>query len=82
MRYAAQNGEIFHLWWQPHHFGRYLEQNLKNLTAILEYYAVLKNAYGFQSLTMEEAAWEAGRRAQEAAQQISPNIFYIKSNHG
>ncbi len=77
MLHAAQNGQIFHLWWHPHQFGRHIEQSMKNLDEILEYYAVLKNTYGFESLTMEEMAAVAGRRSEEAAQQEAPSLYIV-----
>jgi hypothetical protein len=77
MLHAAQKGEIFHLCWHPHQFGLHLEESFKNLTDILDYFALLKNAYNFESLTMEEMALESGRIAQEVGQQAAPLPYVI-----
>jgi len=78
MRYAAQNGGIFHLCLHPHQFGSYLERNIKNLTDILNFYSTLKNAYGFKSMTMKEVAAEAYRIAESESQPISPTTYVIR----
>jgi len=54
MRYAAQQGENFHLWWHPHNFGVNMEKNLENLEIILQHYQTLNKEYGMLSLTMRE----------------------------
>lgn len=53
---AAQKGKLFHLWWHPHNFGSYVEENIKFLEDILQHYCHLKDEYGFESLTMSEVA--------------------------
>jgi hypothetical protein len=54
MTRAARLGEVYHLWWHPHNFGRHPVQSLHGLTHILEHYQQLRTAYGMQSLTMGE----------------------------
>ena len=54
MSYAAQNGLVYHLWWHPHNFGIYQEENLKFLQAILDHFTKLKDTYGMESLNMNE----------------------------
>ncbi|MDR2119196.1 MAG: polysaccharide deacetylase family protein [Tannerellaceae bacterium] len=54
MTYAANRGEIFHLWWHPHNFGNNTEENFAVLVKILEHYACLNKKYGFTSATMNE----------------------------
>jgi peptidoglycan/xylan/chitin deacetylase (PgdA/CDA1 family) len=54
MTYAAKNGELFHLWWHPHNFGKDTEKNITFLTKILDHYLILKHKYNFQSLNMNE----------------------------
>ncbi len=54
MSYAAKNKELFHLWWHPHNFGVYTDENITFLEKILKHYKVLEKEYGFQSLTMAE----------------------------
>lgn len=54
MTHAARRGEIFHLWWHPHNFGRYRRANLAFLEKILHHYRSLQQRYGMRSLTMAE----------------------------
>ena len=56
MRRAARRGEIYHLWWHPHNLGARTDDHLRQLEEIFRYYAELKEKYGMQSLTMQEAA--------------------------
>ena len=56
MTYAAKNGEIFHLWWHPHNFGKDIEANELFLRKILEHYGNLKAKYHMKSLNMGEIA--------------------------
>lgn len=56
MRVAAMRGAICHVWWHPHNFGVHLDQNLENLRAVLVAYAALREAVGFDSLSMREVA--------------------------
>lgn len=58
MRYAAKNGQIFHLWWHPHNFGENTEKNIMNLCKILNYYKSLNIKYQFESISMRELAGE------------------------
>lgn len=55
MTYAAKNGEVFHLWWHPHNFGKDIGKNIRFLTDILNHYLELKRDYEFEMLTMKEA---------------------------
>lgn len=52
--YAAQNGEMYHLWWHPHNFGANIKENLQFLERILKVYRDCHTKYGMQSLTMNE----------------------------
>jgi peptidoglycan/xylan/chitin deacetylase (PgdA/CDA1 family) len=52
LTYAARNGHVYHLWWHPHNFGVYLEENITFLRKILEHYSKLKGSYGMRSLNM------------------------------
>ena len=56
MRQAAENGEIYHLWWHPHNFGENTEENLAFLRRILDVRRRLDAEHGMPSLTMAEAA--------------------------
>ncbi len=54
MTHAAQNGQIYHIWWHPHNFGTNPENNLQDLINILEVYKKLNLMYNFSSVTMAE----------------------------
>lgn len=54
--YAAQNNEMYHLWWHPHNFGDNMNENLCFLENILKYYSKCHEKYGMQSYTMGEMA--------------------------
>jgi peptidoglycan/xylan/chitin deacetylase (PgdA/CDA1 family) len=54
MTRAAYAGEIYHLWWHPHNFGRYPEQSIEGLKEILIHYRHCHAQYGMQSMTMNE----------------------------
>lgn len=56
MLHAAKNGLVFHLWWHPHNIGVKTEYHLERLEEIFEYYIVLKNKYGMESMNMAELA--------------------------
>ena len=56
MRYAAQHGLTFHLWWHPHNIGVKTDYHLAQLEELFSYYEELKNQYGMMSLNMREAA--------------------------
>jgi hypothetical protein len=55
MTHAAKNGEVFHLWWHPHNFGKHQAENLRILTTLLDHFETLKATYGMESCTMKEA---------------------------
>lgn len=54
IEYAAKHGEIYHLWWHPHNFGTYLEENIDFLREILDYVKEMNKLYGLQSMNMRE----------------------------
>lgn len=56
IRAAAATGQLFHLWWHPHNFGLNLRENIRVLGALFETVAECRERYGFQSLSMAEAA--------------------------
>lgn len=56
MKKAAKEGKIFHLWWHPHNFGRFTEENVLFFKNIAEYYQHLSDKYGMSSLTMYDVA--------------------------
>lgn len=52
MTHAAKHGEVFHLWWHPHNFGKNTEENLNFLEDILIHFKLLQSKYDFKSSTM------------------------------
>ena len=56
LQYAANRGEIYHLWWHPHNFGINLSENLNFLEQILKSYQNLNRQNKMQSLSMGEVA--------------------------
>lgn len=58
MTYAAQKGEVYHLWWHPHNFGIHLDRNIMFLKRILRHFDMLKKNYHFESISMGRLASE------------------------
>jgi hypothetical protein len=56
MTRTAKKGGVFHLWWHPHNFGQFMDENLKQIEVVLKHYQVLNKRYGFKSMTMAEVA--------------------------
>jgi hypothetical protein len=56
MTTAAEHGQVFHLWWHPHNFGRHLAQSMAFLERILVHFESLRRRHGMESLTMAAAA--------------------------
>jgi peptidoglycan/xylan/chitin deacetylase (PgdA/CDA1 family) len=56
IRHAAQHAKIYHLWWHPHNFGTYLDENLAFLRRIFDFVSEMRNQYGMKSLSMAEAS--------------------------
>jgi peptidoglycan/xylan/chitin deacetylase (PgdA/CDA1 family) len=56
IRHAAQHAKIYHLWWHPHNFGTYLDENLTFLRRIFDFVSEMRNQYGMTSLSMGEAS--------------------------
>lgn len=54
MTYAAENDKNYHLWWHPHNFGNYTDQNMNQLVEILDHFKVLKEKFGFSSKNMAD----------------------------
>jgi peptidoglycan/xylan/chitin deacetylase (PgdA/CDA1 family) len=62
MTRAAQQCEVYHLWWHPHNFGLYPEQSLEGLRVILKHYDYCKEKWGMESLSMEEISLGIGNQ--------------------
>lgn len=56
MRAAARNHQIYHLWWHPHNFGAHIDESLQFLSDILSEFRVLRDSFGFQSMSMAAVA--------------------------
>ena len=54
MSYAAKNNQTYHLWWHPHNFGIYQDENFAFLNKILDHYTKLNHTCNFQSYTMSD----------------------------
>ena len=54
MTFAAKNNRSYHLWWHPHNFGYFSEENMSYLEDILKHYSELKDKYGYESNSMIE----------------------------
>jgi hypothetical protein len=59
MRYAATRKELVHIWWHPHDFGIYIDENIAFLREVLTCYRQLRRTHGMESLSMEEVARSA-----------------------
>ncbi len=51
---AAERKQLFHLWWHPHNFGTYMNENLLFLEKILQHYQKLRRLGRMDSKTMGE----------------------------
>ncbi|MCX7548382.1 polysaccharide deacetylase family protein [Xanthomarina sp. F1114] len=56
MTYSAKNNEVFHLWWHPHNFGTYMDENFFTIEAIFKHYKELNNKFNYKSITMSKLA--------------------------
>ncbi len=54
MELAAERKEIYHLWWHPHNFGFYPEENLSGLKEIINCFEKLRHGGKMISLNMGE----------------------------
>jgi peptidoglycan/xylan/chitin deacetylase (PgdA/CDA1 family) len=53
---AARQEQVYHLWWHPHNFGYYPEENLRDLKIVLEHFNRMNRRHGMMSLNMGELA--------------------------
>ncbi|MBL0744018.1 polysaccharide deacetylase family protein [Chryseolinea lacunae] len=56
MKRAAQQQQVYHLWWHPHNFGNYPQQSMDGLRRILDTFVQCREQHGMQSLSMGEVA--------------------------
>lgn len=75
--HAAKRGEVYHLWWHPHNFGKNIEENLQFLHEILQHVNELVEQGRLISLNMEESCKMAYVEENEkASKQILPESQY------
>lgn len=58
MEAAAKKGKVYHLWWHPHNFGSFQDQNFSILEKICLHYKKLNSQYKFESATMKSLSEE------------------------
>lgn len=54
MSYAAENHEIYHLWWHPHNFATDPIQSMVELDELMDHFQSLKSEFGMKSMNMQE----------------------------
>jgi len=54
IKFAAKHGLVYHLWWHPHNFGKYMDENFRFLEQLLEYYYQLNREGKIESQNMLE----------------------------
>ena len=62
MEWAAEHGEVYHLWWHPHNFGNDPVQSMKELHQLVGYFSMLREKYGMESLSMENLGQRVDQR--------------------
>ena len=62
VKFAAENQQIFHLWWHPHNFGADVDANISFLREVLDSFKQCESLYGMKSLSMHETALAADIR--------------------
>ena len=54
IKFAARHGLIYQLWWHPHNFGKYMDDNFKFLEQVLKFYGQLNLEGKIESQNMLE----------------------------
>ena len=54
MKYAAEQGEVFHLWWHPEDFSYHCDENLGFLRSVLRTFDSYRAQHGMVSVGMAE----------------------------
>ena len=62
LAYAAEKNLIYHLWWHPHNFGKYMDENFSFLESILKYYHQLNKAGKMDSQNLIEIYYQTMHR--------------------
>ena len=77
MAHAATRKELVHLWWHPHDFGTFIDENLAFLRKVLTSYERLHRAHGMQSLSMGEVAESVLKARPLAAGDVDKKNFRL-----
>ena len=54
IKFAADQGLIYQLWWHPHNFGKYMDENFNFLEEVLKFYQQLNRKEKIESLNLME----------------------------
>jgi len=54
IKFAAKHGLIYQLWWHPHNFGKYMDENFEFLEQVLKFYWQLNQEEKIESQNMLE----------------------------
>ena len=54
LKFAAKHGLIYQLWWHPHNFGKYMDENFKFLEEVLKFYHQLSKEGKIESQNLME----------------------------
>ena len=54
IKFAAKHGLVYQLWWHPHNFGKYMDENFKFLEQVLKFYQQLNQEEKIESQNMLE----------------------------
>lgn len=52
MTSAAKKGQVYHLWWHPHNFGRNLAANMAGLEGVIQHFVRLQDLFDMKSYAM------------------------------
>lgn len=75
--HAANRGEVYHLWWHPHNFGKNIEENIQFLNGILQYVNEFVEKGQLTSMNMEEVSkMVPTRETEKVPKYIHPNSQY------
>ena len=54
IKFAAKHGLVYQLWWHPHNFGKYMDENFEFLERVLKFYRQLNEQEKIESQNMLE----------------------------
>lgn len=82
MEHAARNGQIYHLWWHPHNFGRDPKGSMQELAQLIRHFKELSEKYGFQSFHMQSLGEQIGQELSSKRNQLAylGNSLLAKNN--